>query len=189
MPMPFHRWVPLLLTLLLFAQEAYAGRLRRPEAQERDKGSLYGVWLLTALGYFVAFSLPGRGLAPGPHLAAWTLWAGAVVAVAGIGLRFWSVRTLGAYFTYVVRVTTDQPVIDTGPYRFVRHPSYTGALLTGLGIGLTLGYAWAPLVIGVPQFIGLAIRMGVEERALCETIGEPYRTYMRRTKRIVPFLW
>src|SRR5258708_18512784 len=117
------------------------------------------------------------------------LWAGAAVALAGIFLRVWSVATLGRYFTYVVKVTGDQPVIETGPYRLLRHPSYAGALLTAVGIGLSLRYALAPVILGVVQFVAYSIRMGVEERALAEGIGEPYRAYMQRTKRIIPFVW
>jgi protein-S-isoprenylcysteine O-methyltransferase Ste14 len=183
------RWVPTALTILLIAQEVYAGRRSRADAQARDRGSLYVVWLLMGLGYFTAFSLWGSSHPPGPRLARWALGVGAAVALAGMALRVWSVRTLGRYFTFVVKVTDDQPVIQTGPYRLLRHPSYAGALLTGVGLGLSLRYAYAPLIIAVPQLLGLAIRMRVEERALAEAIGEPYRAYMRRTKRIVPFIW
>ena len=183
------RWVPLILTVLLFAQEAYAGRLRRADAQARDQGSLYVFWTLTALGYATAFSLWSSGRPPGPQLPEWTLWAGAAIATAGIGLRFWSVRTLGRYFTYVVKVADGQPVVEAGPYRLLRHPSYAGMLVTGIGMGLALRYALAPLIIVVPQMLGMIVRIRVEERALADAIGEPYRAYMRRTKRIVPFVW
>lgn len=179
----------MVLTVLLVAHEAYAGRLSRREAQARDRGSLYAIWALTALGYFLAFSFWGARAPPGPRLGPWALWVGAAAAAAGIGLRFWSVRTLGRYFTFLVKVTTDQPVIEAGPYRLLRHPSYAGAVLTGIGVGLSLRYALAPLIIAVPQTLGLILRMGVEERALSEAIGEPYRAYMRRTKRLVPFVW
>jgi protein-S-isoprenylcysteine O-methyltransferase Ste14 len=184
-----HRLIPLLLVVLLAAQEIFASYRRRAEAEQRDKGSLYVVWLLTAAGYIAAFRLWGGGRPPGPPLGAWSLWVGAVVALAGLGLRTWSVVTLGRYFTYVVKVAGDQPVIETGPYRLLRHPSYAGGLLTALGIGLTLGYALAPPIAAVPHLLGLLIRMRVEEQALLATIGEPYRAYMRRTKRIVPFIY
>jgi protein-S-isoprenylcysteine O-methyltransferase len=187
--LPAGRLVPLGLAILLAAQEAYAMRLSRTEAQNRDRGSLYAVWLLTAAGYATAFRLWGSHPPPGPLLGDWSLWAGAALALAGIGLRFWSVRTLGRYFTYVVRVTSDQPVIDTGPYRRLRHPSYSGALLTCVGVGLSLRYALAPVIILLPQLAGMIVRMRVEERALCEALGEPYRAYMRRTWRIIPFVW
>ena len=185
---PIHRLAPVVLVGLMGCVEVYAARLRRAEAPNRDRGSLLLVWPLIGLGYGVAFSLWGYH-APGPRFGAWALWTGAAAALAGMGLRLWSVITLGQYFTYVVKVTTDQPVIETGPYRLLRHPSYAGGLLTGLGIGLSMRFALAPLIIGLTQLIGYGVRMGVEERALAETIGEPYRAYMRRTKRLIPFVW
>jgi protein-S-isoprenylcysteine O-methyltransferase len=173
----------------LAAQEAYAGRLRRADAEARDRGSLFVLWVLAGLGYGLAFSLWRHARAPGPQLGDWALWLGVGLALAGMALRLWSVRTLGRYFTFVVRVSDDQPVIETGPYRLLRHPSYAGFMLTSVGIGLSLRYAWAPLIIAVPLAVGMAFRMRVEERAMVDALGEPYRAYMRRTRRIVPFLW
>ena len=188
-PWPASRLVPLVLVGLLIGMEIYASRVRRSEAKTRDGGSLLVIWGLIGASYWAAFSLWSAGRPPGPLLGTWALWVGAAVALAGIALRVWSVATLGRYFTYVVKVTGDQPVIETGPYRLLRHPSYAGALLTAVGIGLSLRYALAPLILGVVQLVAYSIRMGVEERALAEGIGEPYRAYMTRTKRIVPYLW
>jgi protein-S-isoprenylcysteine O-methyltransferase Ste14 len=71
----------------------------------------------------------------------------------------------------------------------VRHPSYTGGLLTGIGIGLSLRYGLAPVIIGGAMLASYLIRIAVEERARAEGIGEPYRTYMTRTKRLIPLVW
>ena len=62
------------------------------------------------------------------------------------------------------------------------------ALLTGIGIGLSLRFA-AAVTIGVTSFLGYWIRIAVEERALADAIGEPYRAYMARTRRLIPFIW
>jgi protein-S-isoprenylcysteine O-methyltransferase len=187
--MPVNRLVPLILVSLMAAMEIYASRLRRADAPTRDRGSLLAVWGLIAIGYWAAFGLWGMPRTPGPRFGDWALWAGAAVALAGMALRVWSVATLGRYFTYVVKVTPDQKVVEAGPYRLLRHPSYAGAWLTGVGIGLSLRFALAPLIIAATQLAGYAIRMAVEEAALAEGIGEPYRAYMRRTKRMIPFIW
>lgn len=160
---------------------------RRADAAERDRGSLLAVQVLAGLGYFVAFSQWRQR--PGPELASWALWAGAAVALAGMALRVWSIVTLGRWFTVRVRVSEDQPVVDSGPYRLVRHPSYAGALVAALGIGISLRYALAPLFTVLPQLVGLLIRVRVEEQALLEAIGEPYRAYRMRTKRLIPYVW
>ena len=180
---------PVVLVGLMMAVETYAGRLKRDSAPSKDRGSLFAIYLIMGGGYAAAFGLLNTRHVPGPRLDAAAVLAGAVIAVCGMGLRLWAVRTLGQYFTYVVKVTPDQKVVDTGPYRLIRHPSYTGGLLAGIGIGLSMGYAATAAIIGITSFLAYLIRLLVEERALAETIGEPYRAYMARTKRLVPFLW
>jgi protein-S-isoprenylcysteine O-methyltransferase Ste14 len=183
------RLVPVVLIGLMVAMEAYASSLQRTDAKARDGGSLVVISLVLGAGFFLAFSLWGTGHPPGPALGAWALAAGAAVSLCGIALRLWSIRTLGRYFTYVVKVSPDQAVVESGPYRLLRHPSYTGGLLTGIGIGLSLRYALGPAIVGGAMLTGYLIRIGVEEKALAEGIGEPYRAYMRRTKRLIPFIW
>jgi protein-S-isoprenylcysteine O-methyltransferase Ste14 len=186
--MPLDRLIPLGLLALMMGMELYASRVRRAEAQNRDGGSFFGTVGCIAAGYAITFGLWRNGHALWP-LGDWGLGAGAVVGLAGMALRVWSVATLGRYFTYVVKVTPDQKVVETGPYRLLRHPSYTGGLLAGIGIGLSLRFGLAPLIIGVATFLGYWIRIVVEERALADGIGEPYRAYMTRTKRLIPYIW
>lgn len=182
--------VPSVLLTGMAATEMYAGRLRRHDTPSRDGASLYAVIGLIGVGYWLAFGLWAyQPSLAGPRLGDWALWAGAAVTAMGLALRIWSVALLGRYFTYVVKVTPDQTVVEAGPYCLIRHPSYTGGILTGIGIGLSMRTALAPAVIGITSFLGYWIRMRVEERALAEGIGEPYRAYMRRTMRLVPFVW
>ncbi len=185
---PLHRLIPYGLVVLMAGMEVYASRLRRGDAQNRDRGSFFAAIAAIGAGYWITFSLWSLDRAIWP-LGEWALWTGAAAALAGMALRVWSVATLGRYFTYVVMVSPDQKVVETGPYRLLRHPSYSGGLLTGVGIGLSLRFGLAPLVIGATTLAGYLIRMRVEERALAEGIGEPYRAYMSRTKRLIPFIW
>ena len=90
----------------------------------------------------------------------------------GITLREWAVWTLGSFFTIVVRITQAQSVVDRGPYRWVRHPSYTGLLLTLVGLGFALGNWLSVLALAVLPTIGLVIRIRVEEQALLAALGE-----------------
>jgi protein-S-isoprenylcysteine O-methyltransferase Ste14 len=180
--------VPFILLSLLALLEVYANRLRRAGVASGDRGTLLIVMLLVGGGYWAGLSLWAAG-PPGPRLGAWALWAGAAVALCGMALRLWAVVTLGQYFTYTVKVSPDQKVVDSGPYHLLRHPSYTGGLLMALGIGLTLRYAWGPLLVAGPSLAGYLIRIRVEERALAEGIGAHYRYYMQRTTRLIPFVW
>jgi protein-S-isoprenylcysteine O-methyltransferase Ste14 len=183
------RYMPLALVGLMMAVEAYAGRRTRAAAERRDNGTLYVIYLLQGGAFFAAFSLWASGHAPPPRLGVWSLWAAPAVAILGAALRVWAVYTLGQYFTYVVHVSPDQKVVETGPYRWLRHPSYTGGALEGVGIGLSLRYGLAPAIVGGGMLASYLIRIAVEEKALADGIGEPYRAYMRRTKRLIPFVW
>jgi protein-S-isoprenylcysteine O-methyltransferase len=96
---------------------------------------------------------------------------------------------LGRFFTVNVAIATNHRLIDTGPYRFVRHPSYTGALMAFLGLALCLAN-WASLVVMVvPVFLVFLWRMHVEEGALLQALGNQYRNYMNRTKRLIPAVY
>jgi len=114
---------------------------------------------------------------------------GMVVLLAGLVLRGWSFKTLGQYFTHTVMVSSDQPVVSTGPYRVLRHPSYAGIILACLGAGLASGN-WAGLA-GLMLLILMFLlwRIHVEEKALMATLGDRYRVYAAQHKRLVPLIW
>ncbi len=97
---------------------------------------------------------------------------------------------LGRYFTTSVAVAPEQTVIEAGPYRLIRHPSYTGLLMILLGFGLSLTNNWLSLLVMMGcALIGLSYRIQVEERVLQEHLGQRYQEYMRRTKRLIPFVF
>lgn len=112
-----------------------------------------------------------------------------VVAWGGALLRWWSFVALGKYFTVVVRTRTDQSVIESGPYRVLRHPSYTGLLLMFAGVGLMLGN-WAGTVAAVVLvLIAVVHRVGIEEKALVAELGDRYREFAARRARLIPYIW
>lgn len=159
-------------------------------AKVRDRGSLVVVLGLLALGIFgafaVALTVPSAAIAGN---APAVFWAGITCIVLGIVLRWYAIRVLGRYFTPVVAVRSDQQIVQTGPYRYVRHPSYSGALLSLVGVGLALTNWLSLLVLLLCALPGFLYRVTVEERALRETLGQPYADYMRRTRRFIPFVY
>jgi protein-S-isoprenylcysteine O-methyltransferase Ste14 len=157
-------------------------------AVARDAGSRWllisSIWLGIGLGIGLAVAVRGAAFASGRQTL---FFMGIALMLFGMALRWYSIRVLGKSFTYTVATRQDQKVVEAGPYRWVRHPSYTGALLTILGMLLCMTNPLAFLGI-VPPLIGYAYRIRVEERALVENLGEPYRSYMKRTRRLVPYL-
>lgn len=163
---------------------------RDPTARQQDRGSYYLVVGSVVAGVLVGFGLAAawRGAAI-PWFRPQVTIAGIVLIVLGTALRWWAIIALGSYFTLDVAVRSTQSVVQSGPYRFVRHPSYSGILLILLGVGLALAN-WASLVALLAcALIGLIYRVRVEERVLKAALGQPYVDYMRRTKRFIPFLF
>ena len=114
--------------------------------------------------------------------------AGVLMILLGSLLRRYCSRTLGEYFTGDVKARADQPVISSGPYRLVRHPSYTAGMMMFIGIGLALG-SWLSLaILTIATVATYSYRVMIEERALFDTIGEPYRAYVKERKRFIPFV-
>lgn len=162
---------------------------RSKNAGGADRGSVALLWV--AIGASIALSMFVRAKTPWAEVHALRdlrlLWL--IVFVAALSLRWWSIVHLGRFFTVNVAVASDQVVIDDGPYRLVRHPSYTGALLAFLAYALYVGHWIGLLIVMVPISIAFARRIFVEEAALSAGLGEPYRAYMRRTKRLVPYVF
>jgi len=145
---------------------------------------IVGLWSAIFLGFAFAFAAPFATI-EAPRFAVFA--AGLGLLVVGVIVRQYAMRTLGRFHTMDVATQAGQGVIESGPYRWIRHPSYAGALLTLLGI-LCCSTNWLSLACFVVGAAGYAYRIAVEERELAASIGRPYREYMGRTKRLIPLV-
>jgi protein-S-isoprenylcysteine O-methyltransferase Ste14 len=109
--------------------------------------------------------------------------------VARVLIRGSAVAALGGAFRTTVEVDPHQPVVSTGPYRWIRHPSCAGLLLIVAGFGRAIGN-WLPqavcLVLPGPAFVR---RIEIEEAELTRVLGDAYRAYQARTARLIPVVW
>ncbi|MGA7914639.1 MAG: isoprenylcysteine carboxylmethyltransferase family protein [Candidatus Acidiferrales bacterium] len=174
---------------LVFETVAGSSRKSGDPKRARDRGSyrflLLMIWAGIALAFGCCFGLQQAAI---PWMRTPIFFAGIVLMWLGLAFRYYAMRVLGRYFTFQVDVRAEQTVIEAGPYRYIRHPSYTGALITVLGLGLTLGN-WAGILAMLTCIgIGYAYRIHVEEAALLAGLGAPYKEYMGRTQRLVPFV-
>jgi protein-S-isoprenylcysteine O-methyltransferase Ste14 len=165
----------------------FRNRGREPTADRGTKNVVVGGMMLA----FLAAWLIADG---GPSLRAgadeWaTLILGVALALAGVGLRIWGVRTLGRFFQRQVVIEQGQQLVRDGPYRRLRHPAYTGNLLTVLGFGLAFG-SWLGALVGLAIALAAHLaRIRVEEHALERAFGASYAAYELETARLVPGLW
>src|SRR5450432_1236822 len=164
-------------------------RSRSHTGTKQDRSTLRVLWMVimasVAAGIYVTAHWPAGTL---PHRQMFEL-VGAFLFGAGLLLRWWAIITLGRFFTVDVTIEKDHELVERGPFRVVRHPSYTGVLLAFVGFALTLRNWGALLVILLPICAAFVRRMNVEEEALSRALGSRYADYMRRTKRLVPFVY
>ena len=181
------------LGCLFFASESTLARRRHSsmatDARATDGGTLRVLWMFSLASIAAGLAVTYWPL--DPHLPKGFPWRAASLAtfVAGTALRWWAIIHLGRFFTVDIAVARDQRVVDDGPYRLVRHPSYTGLLMQYTGWALSLNNMVALPVVLVPVFISLAYRMRMEETSLTHALGDAYSAYCRRTKRLVPAVY
>ncbi len=177
--------------LVWLVPEIMLSRLRRPGPAARTQDRLSSTVLMLCLwsGIFLAavaaFRLRAFAI---PWDRTFLFGLGIFLMLAGAAFRWYSIRVLGKYFTVLVAIQPDHRIVEAGPYRLLCHPSYSGALVTLFGLGLVYGNWLSLLVLMLFTAAGYAYRISVEERALIAALGEPYRAYMKRTKRIIPFV-
>jgi len=116
-------------------------------------------------------------------------WLGILIMLLGLGLRIWSMRVLGEYYTRTLRVTETQAIVKQGPYRLIRHPGYLGVILLWIGFGLALGNWMATLIMAVLLFSVYGYRIRSEEVMLIDRFGKDYLEYSQQTWRLVPFVY
>jgi protein-S-isoprenylcysteine O-methyltransferase len=171
-------------------------RSRTKTGEKQDRSTLGMIWLVIGLsimaGVLVARSRTLRsgvvGLFDFPN-SDWISVLAIAFFAAGLVVRWWAIVTLGRFFTVDVVIERDHELVERGPFRWVRHPSYTGVLVAFMGWAMTLGNWVAMGVVLLPIFIAFVRRMKVEEDALLRALGDKYREYMTRTKRLIPGLY
>ena len=171
--------------MLVELRQALRGRA---EATQADRHSLLVLRVCFAIGFLLG-ALARRAAVAAIPSSPYLIGLVLLVMWVGVGLRWWCFQTLGRYFTFSVMTSKDQPVINTGPYQVLRHPSYAGLLLILLGIGLTFGNWLSLAAVMLFASIGLLNRIRVEEAALATAVGAQYEAFARGRKRLVPFVW
>jgi protein-S-isoprenylcysteine O-methyltransferase Ste14 len=171
--------------LLLEASTRDRGAASSLDASRDDRGSTRMIVAAYATAAVVA---PAVRMLRRPQLPPATAPLGLSLEIAGLGLRAWSMRTLGRSYSRTLRVQGAQHVVERGPYRFVRHPGYAGSLMIWTGFALTSRSFAVVEVVGALLSIAYHRRVGAEEALLRRDLPG-YVAYSKRTKRLIPFVW
>lgn len=182
---------PDLLGLLFGASELGLSILKRSRGASRPSGDRTLRMLWATILVSVAMAVLASTLLPqgNSRILAVLYPLGLMLFVAGLVLRWWAILHLGRLFTVDVAIAHDHVVVTTGPYRYVRHPSYTGVLLAFAGYGVCLGNVYSLLACIVPITAAFLVRIRVEEAAMCSALGDAYREYAGRTRALLPYLY
>jgi protein-S-isoprenylcysteine O-methyltransferase len=182
---------PDLLGLLFGVSELCLAIVKRSRssARQADDGTLRMLWITILLSVAVAVLAPSLLPQAGSRVLAALYPLGLALFAGGLALRWWAILHLGRLFTVDVAIATDHHVVDTGPYRWIRHPSYTGIVLAFAGLGICIGNTVSLLACIVPVTFALLVRIRVEEAALVTSLGDAYREYAQRTRALIPLLY
>jgi protein-S-isoprenylcysteine O-methyltransferase Ste14 len=175
----FFIWIGSEITLSSLKRE------KRASSENSDRNTLRTIWIVTVSAISIAAVVTWLTSFPIVSVPEFR-YAGIAVMVTGLVVRIAAIMSLGQMFTYNVAIREGHALHTSGLYRFVRHPSYTGMLVTFAGYGLALNN-WLGLALAfIPVFAVMVKRIAVEERVLTEQFGDAYRTYKQRTWRLIP---
>ncbi|WP_241093505.1 methyltransferase family protein [Xanthomonas sp.] len=165
-------------------------RRRASDGGAQDQGTLKLLWRVLYAAVVVAVLLAFTGMWRFPPQWQEPLrWTGCALIAGGLALRLWAIRVLDRWFTVHVTIQADHRLIRHGPYRRLRHPSYTGALLAFYGLAIGLGNGLSLLAIVPTVTWAFLRRIRVEEALLIRAFPTEYPHYAARSWRLLPFVW
>ena len=157
--------------------------------KDTDRNSLALFYTTIFLGYGVgipvAFAHTGHIHAFSPYMS----FIGFFIIISGLSIRLIAIKTLADQFTYTVKIINDHELIISGIYKYIRHPSYLGQCLIFFGAGLAFANWISFGFLFVPVLIATIYRIHIEEKSLIDHFSSRYVDYMRRSKRLIPFVY
>lgn len=177
--------------LIWFLSEVILNRIKRSvpsDQKNEDRNSLATIWItifmIIPLSIFIAIYFPA-------HIFRNSLYeyAGLIVIMLGIIVRFLAIKSLGKFFTVDVTILENHQLKKTGIYKIVRHPSYAGSILSFIGFGLSLDNWISLCAITVAIFTVFSRRIKIEENVLLKRFGKEYADYMKKTYRLIPWIY
>ncbi len=174
-----------------FLSEFLVNRLFRSklkDSKDLDKGSVRLIWITIMTSMVVGVFCSNRFHFPIYQYESIT-YIGLGLILTGMIIRFMAIRTLGASFTVDLAVKEEQKLITTGLYKYIRHPSYSGSLLSFAGFSMTLNNWLSMAVILIPVTSVIIYRINLEEKLLLSVPGMAYSEYVKKTSRLIPWIY
>ena len=161
------------------------GKSKREISKSGDKGSIWILVLTVSVGYWLSFIIASTKVGRIYHWNALFI-LGSILAAIGLIVRVTSILKLKQHFTYTVTKINNHQLIETGLYKYIRHPGYLGQLIIFLGIATSLSNWLSVLLMMIPVSVGYINRIKVEEKFMTQQMGQKYIEYQKRTKKLIP---
>jgi len=179
-----------IISIIWFVSEVILSVIKRSIDDEKsDKSSLKIIWVTIVVSIMAGVFLKNIEIGNLNFNHSLFYYFGTFMIVFGIIIRWWAILTLKKSFTVNVSVSKNQKLTTIGIYNYVRHPAYTGSLISFLGLGIAFNSWISIFVIILPIFLAFLNRITVEEKLLVENFGEEYHQYCEKTKRLIPYIY
>ena len=163
-------------------------RTQRSIIKSGDRLSIWIIVISISSGYWLSFMIGATRIGRIYH---WNTFfvIGSILVIIGLIIRITSIRTLNRQFTFTVTRIENHELIEKGLYKYLRHPGYMGQLIIFAGIATSLSNWLSILLMIVPVLLGYIYRIKVEEKFMIDQMGQKYRDYQKRTKRLIPGIY
>ena len=183
----------IIISFIWLCSEVVLARVKHSKkdssSQQLDRSSLRLLWITIIFSVSIGVFLAMQNISFFKIRSSFIPVLGIVLILSGLATRWIAIFTLKKYFTVDVSVLKNQKIVKEGIYKFIRHPAYAGSLLSFLGLGLAFANWLSALVIFFPILVAFIYRMGIEEKALKEVLGNEYIHYSQTTKRLIPKIY
>ena len=183
----------IIISFIWFSSEVVLARVKHSKtnrsSKQLDRSSLRLLWITITFSVSIGVFLAMQNINFFKIRSYFISILGLGLILSGLAIRWIAIITLKRYFTVDVAVLKDQKIVKEGIYKFIRHPAYTGSLLSFLGLGLAFANWLVFLIIFFPILAAFIYRMGIEEKALKDFLGNEYIHYSQTTKRLIPKIY
>jgi protein-S-isoprenylcysteine O-methyltransferase Ste14 len=181
----------LAISILWVIFEIFLSRKKRSskESKMEDGSSLRVLWITLILSIILGIYLSQINIGTINIDSLIIHYIGLFLIIIGLIIRWFAILKLKEFFTVAISIHKDHKVVDTGIYKYIRHPAYLGSLLSFLGLGLAFQNWLTIIVIFFPIFGALSYRIHIEEKVLNREFGEEYSEYSSRTHKLIPWIY
>lgn len=177
-------WIISEIAIILFTSFKSFGKHSKKKSE--DKGSFFLIIFGVCFSIWISFLIRLHSNLLLPNIF---FWVGILFMLIGIIIRCLSVWTLRKYFSLSVTIELEHHIVQSGPYKYLRHPAYTGGILTIIGMPISLRSPLAILIVAITVALIYGYRISVEEKALAQNFGKEYHKYSKKTWKIIPWIW